>query len=120
MTTIPEKSILNQIQLSYQPSDFFFYNSNLTPSPVDCSNLMIFENCDENDPEWNDISFNCYRKELCINKDLANQVLKSQTTNMETETRQMDTQTKYDNSKLNTINLMGGIVVMGLIMVFTK
>jgi hypothetical protein len=116
MTTIPEKSVQTQVQLNYKPSDFFYYNSNLTPSLTDCSNLMIFSHCDETDPSWNDISFNCYRKELCVNKNLANEVLRSHTTNLETETRKNDIELVYNHSKLYSLNLMGGIVTMFVLM----
>jgi len=112
MTTIPDKSVQNQIQLNYQPIDFFYYQSNLTPSSVDCNNLLHFENCNETDPSWNDISFNCYRRELCVNKNLANELLNSKNTNLETETRQTDIQILYNNSKLKTINLIGGIIAI--------
>lgn len=111
MTTIPDKSIQNQIELKYQPVDFFYYNSNLTPSLVDCSNLMIFD-CNQNNSNWNDISFNCYRQELCNNKNLANEILKSKNVNSETETRQNDYENMHNNSKLYTINLFGGIILM--------
>jgi hypothetical protein len=120
MTTIPDASVQNQIQLNYQPIDFFYYQSNFTPSSTDCSNLLYFDNCFETDPSWNDISFNCYRRELCINKNLANEVLKSKNINLETDTRQTDIEKLYNKSKLKTINLIGGIIAIFVIMGITS
>jgi hypothetical protein len=118
MTTIPERSVENRIELTYQPADFYYYNSNLTPSTVDCKEFLLFTDtqCDETDPSWNDISFNCYRKELCNNRQLSNAVLESQTAHLETYTRQTDSTTLYEHSKLNTLNLMAGILAMFIVM----
>jgi hypothetical protein len=119
MTTNPDQSVLNIITLDYQPMDFFYYNSNLTPSATDCENIILpKDGCNITDPSWNDISFNCYQQSLCNNRSLANQVLHSQQNNQETEKRETDITMIYDNSKLKTLNLIGGILVMFALMRF--
>ena len=120
MTTNPNKSVLNQIKLDYQPDDFFYYHSNLTPSSVDCKTQGILNSCNIDDPNWNDMSFNCYQKELCLNRDLAQSVSKSQQTNLETGTREIDIDTIYNRSKIDTVNYIAGIASMVFILTFTS
>jgi hypothetical protein len=112
MTTIPDKTVGNQIPLQFQPADFFHYNSNLTPSDVDCKQLLLFEGDCEKEP-----TLDCYRKELCINKNLANDLLKTKNNHLEVETRKTDTEQIYDKSKLKTLNFIGGILAMFFIMI---
>lgn len=114
---IDPNSVINQIQLDYKPKDFYYYNSNLTPASTECDNYRILE-CDVSDSSWNDLSFNCYRKELCENRELANQVLSVNTTNLQTQTRQHDTMSIYQVTKLNTTNLLLGMFLMVGIMVY--
>ena len=109
------------IELSYKPVDFFYYNSNLTPSTTDCANLILSPDlihCHPKSDSWIDISFNCYQKELCENRNLANKIQLSQSENLETETREDDMNTIYEHSRLKTMNLSGGIVIMTILLYF--
>ena len=114
-----ERETNQSIHLSYKPTDFFYYKSNLTPTEFECKDIMMFP-CDETADNWNDMSFNCYRKELCKNRKLANEVLESQNVNLETGERQNDIESIYQHHKLKTINLFGGIFAMITILVFSK
>jgi hypothetical protein len=122
MTSLPDKSVENQITLQFQPTDFFYYKSNLMPSDISC-NAPIVNNmaqCNPNNPNWVDISLNCYKQELCDNKKLASDTLVSQTTQLETETREKDMNQVHHISQNNTLNLMTGILAMFVVMYATK
>jgi len=122
MTSLPDKSVENKIALHFQPTDFFYYKSNLTPSDISCNAPLIDDmtQCNPNHPNWVDISLNCYRQELCDNRKLASDTLVSQTTQLETETREKDMNQIHHISQNNTLNLMAGILAMFVIMYATK
>lgn len=110
-------NIQNIVHVSYEPTDFFYYKSNLTPSELDCKTVMLFP-CNENADDWNDMSFNCYRKELCNNRNLAKGVLESQTTTLETGERQHNIESIHEREKIQTLNLFGGILAMIAIIIW--
>lgn len=115
-------SIQNKITLDLQPSDFLFFQSNIKLSPDDCH---IIRNTDCSGVNF-DISNNspiqqqCFEKELCENKSLAKGILTAQNTNLELNQRTADFHKIYENTQWISINLILGIIGMGLVFLYTK
>jgi len=71
----------NNILLSYNPNDFFYVgalNRNEMPSAIDCSNLDPYAQSWDNtcsDSMFSDNSYNCIKRELCINRDKGEKLL---------------------------------------------
>jgi hypothetical protein len=63
----------NDLILSYDKSDFYYYKNEIKPTQDTCSSLNPYgRNWDTmcNLQNFTDNSYNCFTKELCINQDL--------------------------------------------------
>jgi len=103
--------------IGYSPNDFFYVEAEkegIMPNPVDCSNLK------PNDPAWdnkckNDFSnnsVNCVKRQLCINKDKASELINIEANHSGAAEKYMNEKMNYDSMLMNAINLGIGIVFL--------
>jgi hypothetical protein len=108
----------NQYLIGYSPNDFFYINAqnnNIMPTDGSCTDLNI------NSPSWDascngtnfqDNSSNCVKKALCQNKSLVSTLNTYQSTNNGAEGKYLDSNSVFNTTILNTINLSAGILVL--------
>ena len=120
------------IELAYNPNDFYYTTSGMTPSDSVCSNYLnnkadwdnkccITTNDKRNIskcPYWNDVSNNCYEYELCKNKEYANLVNNLENNNAGASERHNNYQKQYQNDLLKTINISASIVIIAYMSVY--
>jgi hypothetical protein len=119
----------NDLVVGYSPTDFFYqkaekqYNRNqynFSTDPITCGNLDPY-----NDDLWAplcgfdniyDNSANCIQKELCKNKDAADQLTKTQSVTTGTDVKYQDVKMQHNSELMFSVNLGIGIIfVAGLI-----
>jgi hypothetical protein len=61
---------------------------------------------------WQDNSGNCYAKELCLNKELADKINNIQNNHLGTDEKEKDTNKVYNNELFKTFNLSVGIAIL--------
>jgi len=69
---------------------------------------------------WQDNSANCYKKELCKNKDNAQRIQKIQNNHLGSDQNFNDTMTLYKNEYAKMVNLSVGILVIGIVIFYSK
>ena len=111
------------VVVGYSPNDFFYAdaaNRGLMPSDTVCASLKPYDQTwDVSCNSWfSDNSGNCINKELCINKDKVQYLLKTENDHSGANEKYSNAQTSYQNVLLNTINL--GIGVLFLIVIIFR
>lgn len=69
---------------------------------------------------WDDNSFNCYRKEICINRDNAKKIKEMQEDHLATEENYKNSKSSYKNELWKTGNLSMGIVLLTIIIYYLR
>jgi hypothetical protein len=69
---------------------------------------------------WEDNSFNCYKKELCHNRELADEITKMQEDHLGTEENYNNSKASYNNELLKTGNLTMGILGLMILIYYTR
>jgi hypothetical protein len=77
---------------------------------TDIGNIYI-KNCDLG--FWNDMSSNCFKYELCKNKNLATLANNAQNNYNGADERYANIKKEYDYAMLQTINIVTGIIILG-------
>jgi hypothetical protein len=112
-------SVLNNIQLTYKPSEFFYYqysSTSLAPSTTTCNTTIMNQTCSGlSDSKFNDVSGNCLQQAICKNYSLANKVVTNQNTEQETGVRTKEQREILEKTKLYSINYIVGIIAMIII-----
>jgi uncharacterized sporulation protein YeaH/YhbH (DUF444 family) len=128
-------SEIKNLTVAYNPNDFFYYSANfsdgtkITNDSTDntkcvtyiaaAGNIEIVGNidCRTSTISGNtDLMNTCYNKELCINRDNANQLLQLQTNHDGATTRKDDVSMDYNRELLKSYNLAIGC--LGVLTVF--
>ena len=94
-------------------SDIDNSNFNRTTYAEDYSNWV----------SWNDASYNCYKRELCINKDRAEEIRRMQEDHLGSEQNYKNSKDSYNNELWKTGNLSMGIIIMFILIyyiIYTK
>jgi len=82
---------------------------------TDIGNIFIgntyIKNCDLG--FWNDMSSNCFKYELCKNKNLATLANNAQNNYNGADERYANIKKEYDYAMLQTINIVTGIIILG-------
>lgn len=102
----------NDLILSYNKNDFY-YNTGETPTQDNCVKLNPYDkiwktNCDTQ--HFTDNSFNCLAKELCINRDLYNEINNSQNKLNGSNENYENVKEQYNRELINKYNLGFGII----------
>jgi hypothetical protein len=114
----------NNVLISYNPNDFFYVgasNRNEMPSVKDCSDLDPYAKSWDNkcsDTMFSDNSYNCIKRELCINRDKGERLISISKNSKTANEKYMNEKMKYDVTLMNTINL--GIGILFLIVIIYK
>ena len=108
----------NNLVVGYSPTDFFYVNVarqyNVNVDPETCAKIDPY-----NDKYWTpkcdkdhifDNSANCIQKELCKNKDAADQLIKTQNVTTGTDVKYNDVKVQHNNELMFTCNLGIGII----------
>jgi len=69
---------------------------------------------------WQDNSANCYKKELCKNKANAQRIQKIQNNHLGSDQNFNDTMTLYKNEYAKMVNLSVGILVIAIVIFYSK
>ena len=69
---------------------------------------------------WQDNSSNCYKKELCKNKDNAQRIQKIQNNHLGSDQNFNDTMTLYKKEYAKMVNLSVGILVIAIVIFYSK
>jgi hypothetical protein len=69
---------------------------------------------------WQDNSYNCYRKELCKNKDNALRIQEIQNNHLGSDQNYHDTMTLYKNEYAKMVNLSVGILAIIAVIFYSK
>lgn len=68
---------------------------------------------------WNDNSYNCYKKELCLNKEKADEIKKIQEDHLGSEQNYINSKLSYKNELWKTGNLTMGIIGLIILIYYT-
>lgn len=107
----------NNVIVGYSQNDFFYVdatNRDIMPSDNACIKLKPYDSSwDVSCNSWfSDNSGNCINKELCINKDKVEYLLKIENNHSGADEKFLNAKTSYENVLMNTINLGIGIVIL--------
>lgn len=114
---------IKPISIGYNPGDFFYtLVGNHMPSDSSCNELLqipdvschfIDPNSISNDDTlWRDNSFNCYKKELCINKQQSAKINEVENNHLGSQQNYKNSKKMYNNEILKTFNLSFGILII--------
>jgi hypothetical protein len=104
--------------LSYSPGDFFYVKANeagVMPTPEQCKQMNVYNNnwdisC--NTKNYSDNYQQCFKKELCKNKEKVNKAGDIENKNNGANRKYLDTKDKYNDEFMNIINLGIGIILV--------
>jgi hypothetical protein len=108
----------NTVFVGYSPNDFFYSNAadlGIMPNDNDCAIMKPYDlhwdvSC--NEVFFQDVSYNCIRKELCKNKDYVNKIVDVNKGNASYDEKYYNSKEKYDRIFMNTINLAIGCLFL--------
>ena len=117
---------MSNVVINYSPNDFFYVkfdeqNNNSTIDVSLCSQLKPYEIMDNSCSKYNYNSsttnkINCNLRELCKNKEKAEELQRIQNIHTGSDQNYLDTKYSYDTGLLRTFNLGVGIfIIIGLI-----
>lgn len=69
---------------------------------------------------WQDNSFNCYRKEICLNRDNAAEITKLNNDHLGSEANSANSLRSYNNELWKTGNLSVGIILLAILIYYTR
>ena len=100
---------INSVVVEYSPADFFYLNTDATPSESECKPIIENTDLDCTNPQGGDVQ-KCYNKELCKNRELAQKISIMQSKNSGSNEKLANTKSLYNYEYLRTFNLGIGIV----------
>jgi hypothetical protein len=117
------------VEVAYNPNDFYYTTSGSLPTPAECSNFLSNKDtwnttccADINDKSkcetWNDASSNCYKYELCKNKENADLANKLENNNAGALERHDNYAKQYRNGALKAVNISVSIALITYISVY--
>ena len=114
------------ITVGYSPTDFYYVMANeAVPTDADCHNiyttvLIPDASCVPTDSHWATNKDSCLKKELCKNKDNAQRIQKIQNNHLGSDQNFNDTMTLYKNEYAKMVNLSVGILVIAIVIFYSK
>lgn len=70
--------------------------------------------------QWQDVSMNCYKKELCKNKTNATEINRLQNNHLGSDQNYENTKTIYTNQYMKTVNLSVGVIFLLLAIYYSN
>ena len=104
--------------LSYSPGDFFYTKADekgLMPDIKQCNKMNVDGSTWDiscNSKNYSDNAEECFRKELCKNKEKVNWIKETENKNNGANRKHLDIKQMYRTEYLNTVNLGIGIVIV--------
>jgi hypothetical protein len=106
------------ILLSYSHSDFFYVKADdagVLPTVDQCKKMDLHDKKWEfscNSKNYSDNAEECFKKELCKNREKVNKVQEIETRNSGSNRKYLDVKQKYNTEYLDTVNLGIGIILV--------
>lgn len=106
------------VLLSYSPSDFFYVKADFAgvmPTNKQCKEMDVYNsewNNTCNSKNYSDNANECFKKELCKNKERVEWITKIETQNSGANRKYLDIKQKYNEEFLNMVNLGIGIIIV--------
>lgn len=115
----------NEIMIGYSPNDFFYSTGyeGVRPTNAQCIGILTETDWDIkcNDTNFTDNSNNCVLQQLCVNKKKVDNIKSIQNNQTGADERLNNTQSVYNYTLVNIVNLGVGIAVLvGLIYRYRK
>ena len=108
----------NSIIMGYSPNDFFYSQAgSLMPTDDQC--LLLTPDTNTNGEKWDDLcddahfidnSGNCISRQLCINKQNVDSIVKNENAHLESQKRNADMNVLYNRTIMDSVNLGIGIL----------
>lgn len=124
---------IKDISIGYNTRDFFYTIVGINmPTDEQCNNpttgyktipdekCIFIDSTGTTGSLWQDMSLNCYNKELCMNKDLALKINSIENKHLGSAQNVVNSQKLYNNEILKSINLVGGIISLIMIIYYVK
>jgi hypothetical protein len=114
MSVNNSNSNLSTTYLGFSPNNFYYINAGRTQYSPDSScndvfnNIGVFNNLDCEHSKFQDNSFNCLKKVMCINENLA-QSLKIEYSNRGSDVDYLDNTKSYNIYLIKITNIIIGI-----------
>jgi hypothetical protein len=106
------------ILLSYSHGDFFYVKADdagVLPTVDQCKQIDVDDKKWEfscNSKNYSDNAEECFKKELCKNREKVNKVQEIETRNSGSNRKYLDVKQKYNTEYLDTVNLGIGIILV--------
>jgi hypothetical protein len=98
-------------ELNYTPYNFYYSTNQADlPSDIKCTALTEENNLKAFKCEDDSNLDNCYKYELCNNKDLVNSMYNRRNSHITSDESYQNLHTKYNYALLKTLNLSAGII----------
>jgi len=108
-----------KLNIAYSNNDFFytFVDKDIMPTDTQCDTTFSYKlipdaSCVMNDVSWNDLSLNCFKKELCKNKQKSIEIANLQNNHLGSDQNYLDTKNIYMNEYVKVFNLSIGIILL--------
>jgi len=114
------------ITVGYSPTDFYYVMANeAVPTDVQCQTqyttvLIPDASCIPTDSHWATNKDDCLKKELCKNKANAQRIQNIQNNHLGSDQHFNDTMTLYKNEYAKMVNLSVGILVIAIVIFYSK
>ena len=113
---------IKPITIGYHTNDFFYtIIGDKMPTDSSCnapggylsipdSSCVLIDSTGFSGDIWMDNSYNCYKKELCMNKNLALKINDVENNHLGSQQNYLNSKKMYNNEILKTFNLAFGIL----------
>lgn len=123
---------MSTVQIAYNPNDFYYVSSsiftdlgtNQNDILNNCNNFLTTGNNSDYDNKCGDIDFfennsnNCFKYELCKNKQNSDTIMQLQNKTTGESERNIDYQNKYNNELLKTVNISASIIFITYLSIY--
>jgi hypothetical protein len=107
------------VSLDYYPNDFFYITNGRDLPKIGCVNVDT-TSCIHLDDNDNDKIVKCYQNELCVNKNLVEQLMGNKNKHSQYESQLRDLQNKYRYQLLTSFNLGVGVIATIVYVYYNK
>jgi hypothetical protein len=115
----------DSITIKLSNNDFFYVSAKDMPNDGSCNDTYLETesgNCVPSDVSynWTDNSSNCYKKELCKNKEKANEINNLQNNHLGTDQNYLNSKVIYSVELRRGISLSIGILILFGTIIYSK
>lgn len=131
---VPQTSLQSPVVVGFEPTALYYYSTSPplglpAGTNVSCNSLPkpMYDpswdtSCNMSSPTGSpflDSSYNCYVRQICINKDKSDKLADLQNKHSGSNENYADANATYNQTLTNTYNLIGGIVGISVIMYYS-